>query len=65
MNRSESSQLTYNAPPRAKARPEMVMPKLTHSQMLAILREGGVPEEEARRLIDRDATLALDPSGEG
>jgi hypothetical protein len=40
----------------------MVMPRLTHSQMLAILRESGVPENDARRWIEHDATLALDLS---
>jgi hypothetical protein len=41
---------------------EMVMPRLTHEQMLAILREGGVPESEARRWVDREARLAGDVS---
>jgi hypothetical protein len=36
----------------------MMMPRLTHAQMLAILREGGVPESEARRWVDREATIA-------
>jgi hypothetical protein len=36
------------------------MPRLTHEQMLAILRESGVPENEARRWVDREARLALD-----
>jgi len=40
----------------------MVMPRLTHEQMLAILRESGVPENEARRWIARDSTLTLDQS---
>jgi hypothetical protein len=62
MNRSDSSHVPYNDQPRAKPRPAMVMPTLTHSQMLAILRESGVPENEARRWIDRDATLTLDIS---
>lgn len=43
-------------------RSEMVMPRLTHEQMLAILREGGVPESDARRWVDREARLALDAS---
>ena len=34
------------------------MPRLTQSQMLAILCESGVPESEARRWIERDAALA-------
>jgi hypothetical protein len=62
MSSSDSSHLTYNEQPQVKPRPVMVMPKLTHSQMLAILRESGVPENEARRWIDRDATLSLDVS---
>jgi hypothetical protein len=40
----------------------MVMPRLTHEQMVAILREGGVPETEARRWVDREARLAIDVS---
>jgi hypothetical protein len=44
----------------------MVMPRLTHAQMLAILRESGVPENEARHWIEHDPALALDVStGEG
>jgi hypothetical protein len=64
MIRSDSSPLpyTYSDQPRAKARPAMVMPRLPHSQMLAILRESGVPENDARRWIEHDATLALDVS---
>jgi hypothetical protein len=42
----------------------MVMPTLSRAQMLAILREGGVPEEEARRRVYRDATYARDLSAE-
>lgn len=41
---------------------EMTMPRLTHEQMLAILRESGVPESEARRWVDREAMLAGDMS---
>jgi hypothetical protein len=41
---------------------EMMMPRLTHEQMLAILRESGVPESEARRWVDREARLARDVS---
>lgn len=41
---------------------EMVMPRLTHEQMLAILRESGVPESEARRWVDREARLSSDLS---
>ena len=35
-----------------------VMPRLTHEQMLAILRESGVPESEARRWVAHEAALA-------
>lgn len=52
------SHRTYADPSRDQTRPTMEMPKLTHSQMLAILRESGVPEEEARRWIEQDATLS-------
>lgn len=44
------------APTRAQARSEVMMPRLTRSQMLAILCESGVPESEARRWIEREAT---------
>ena len=37
---------------------DMGMPRLTHEQMLAILREGGVPESDARRWVEREAGLA-------
>ena len=47
----------------AAPRFEMGMPRLTHEQMLAILREGGVPESEARRWVEREARLALDVLG--
>ena len=40
----------------------MEMPRLSHDQMLAILRESGVPESEARRWVEREARLALDVS---
>jgi hypothetical protein len=44
----------------------MVMPRLTHEQMLAILRESGVPESDARRWVEHEARLAHDTSaGEG
>jgi hypothetical protein len=66
MNRIDSSHVPHHDQPLAKPRPAMVMPRLTHSQMLAILRESGVPENEARCWIERDLTLALDASeGEG
>ena len=62
MNRSDSNHVPYNDPPRAKPRPEMVMPRLTHAQVLAILRESGVPENEARHRIAQDRALILDVS---
>lgn len=45
---------------RSKPRLEMVMPRLTHEQMLAILRESGVPESDARRWVEREVRLAHD-----
>lgn len=39
-----------------------MMPRLPHDQMLAILRESGVPESEARRWVEREAKLALEVS---
>lgn len=61
MSSTDSSHRPHPDPQRAM-RSEMVMPRLTHEQMLAILREGGVPESEARRWVDREARLALDAS---
>ena len=50
---------------RSKRRLEMAMPRLTHEQMLAILRESGVPESDARRWVEREVRLAHDlPTGE-
>ena len=43
-----------------KPRYEISTPRLSAALMLAILREAGVPESEARRWIDDDATLAAD-----
>jgi hypothetical protein len=66
MSRADSNHVPHDDQPRAKPRPEMVMPRLTHAQMLAILRESGVPENEARHWIEHDPALALDVStGEG
>jgi hypothetical protein len=62
MSQSDSRHLPHDDEPRTKPRPAMVMPRLTQEQMLAILRESGVPENEARRWIDRDPALALDVS---
>jgi hypothetical protein len=39
-----------------------MMPRLTHDQMLAILRESGVPESDARRWVEREARLAVEVS---
>jgi len=51
---------------RAKPRLGIVMPRLTHEQMLAILRESGVPDSDARRWVEHEARLARDVSaGEG
>jgi hypothetical protein len=47
----------------AKPRLETGMPRLTHEQMLAILRESGVPESDARRWVEREARLAHDMLG--
>jgi hypothetical protein len=41
----------------------MMMPRLTPEQMLGILRERGVPESEARRWLEHDATHAADATG--
>ena len=43
-----------------KPRYQISAPRLSPTLMLAILREAGVPESEARRWIDDDATLAVD-----
>jgi hypothetical protein len=43
-----------------KPRYQISTPRLSAALMLAILREAGVPESEARRWIDDDATLAVD-----
>jgi hypothetical protein len=61
MSRTDSSHASYREE-RAMPRLEMVMPRLTHEQMLAILRESGVPESEARRWVDREARLSSDLS---
>lgn len=60
MSRTDSSHRP--AQQRVTPRLEMMMPRLTHDQMLAILRESGVPEREARLWVDREARLALDVS---
>ena len=64
MTRANADHLFYNDQARAKPRPEIAMPRLTYSHMLAILRESGVPENEARRWLAHDASLAADASSE-
>ena len=61
MSTTNSSHRPYPHPEQVR-RVEMMMPRLTHEQMLAILRESGVPESEARRWVDREARLARDAS---
>ena len=58
MNKTNSSHPPHAERAGARPRLEMMMPRLTHTQMLAILREGGVPESEARRWVEREVTLA-------
>jgi hypothetical protein len=66
MNRLDVNHSPRAEQTRPKPRIQMVMPRLTHEQMLAILREGGVPESDARRWVEREAKLAHDlPAGEG
>lgn len=60
MNRTDPSHRPY--PDQQRVMRRMEMPRLAHDQMLAILRESGVPESEARRWVDREASLALDVS---
>jgi hypothetical protein len=60
MNRLDVGHRPHADQARAKPRIEMVMPRLTQEQMLAILREGGVPESDARRWVEREAKLARD-----
>ena len=60
MNRLDVNHQTRADHARAKPRLQMVMPRLTHEQMLAILRESGVPESDARRWVEREAKLAHD-----
>lgn len=62
MSRTDLSHRPHPDQKRVMPRIEMMMPRLTHEQMLAILRESGVPESEARRWIDREARLALEDS---
>lgn len=64
MSRNDSSHRPYADHERATPRLEMAMPQLTHEQMFAILCESGVPENEARRWVDREARLALDVSAQ-
>lgn len=60
MNRLDASHRPHADQARAKPRLEMVMPRLSQEQMLAILREGGVPESDARRWVEREAKLDRD-----
>jgi hypothetical protein len=63
MSRSDFSHRSFNE--QAKPRPAMMMPRLTRSQMLAILRESGVPESDARCWIEQDWTLSAEPTVDG
>lgn len=60
MSRNDSSHRAYAGHGRGAARPTMVMPRLTHEQMFAILCESGVPANEARRWVEHEARLARD-----
>lgn len=62
MNTNDSSHRPAANHDRATPWLETVMPQLTHEQMLAILCESGVPENEARRWVEREASLARDGS---
>jgi hypothetical protein len=48
--------------PSPKPRYQISAPRLGRSQMLALLREAGVPETEARRWIDAELALAAEPA---
>jgi hypothetical protein len=61
----EPSKLEMNQQPHVqslspKPRYQISAPRLSPALMLAILREAGVPESEARRWIDDDTALAVD-----
>ena len=62
MSRTDLSHPAQPDQERVIPRLEMMMPRLAHDQMLAILRESGVPESEARRWVEREARLALEAS---
>jgi hypothetical protein len=47
-----------------KPRYQISTPRLSATLMLALLREAGVPESEARRRIDGDPTLAVESPGD-
>lgn len=47
-----------------KPRHQISTPRMSASQMLAILREAGVPEHEAQRWIDADPSFAVDAATE-
>jgi len=58
-SRSDMSQQPQSQAPSTKPRHQVSTPRLSPSQMLAILREAGVPEHEAQRWIDADPSLAV------
>jgi len=59
------SQQTQSQTPSTKPRHQINTLRVSPSEMLAILREAGVPEHEAQRLIDAESSLAVDaPTGE-
>jgi hypothetical protein len=50
--------------PSKKPRHQIRTLRLSPSEMLAILREAGVPENEAQRWIDADPSFAVDAATE-
>jgi len=58
-----SQQPQFQAPT-TKPRHQISTLQVSPSQMLAILREAGVPEQEAQRWIDADPSLAADTATE-
>jgi len=58
-----SQQPQFQAPSN-KPRHQISTLRLSASQMLAILREAGVPEQEAQRWIDADPSLTSDAATE-
>src|SRR5262245_57481619 len=51
MSRTDLNYRGHGEQARLAPRLEMVMPRLSHELMVAILREGGVPESDARRWV--------------